>query len=276
MNIRQLFSAEDRTAIEKYCEARAKPIFLGDNTSLARVLGSLKMYVDTHDESLAPHLLMDGFWEMWVTQAVVNHVKPGMRCLDLGANFGYYTLLLASLVGSKGAVYGYEPLPRLANLLRASIAVNGFGWAKAVERAAAGYSEQGVNLYYDEKCLGSGSLRKFLDADSRSFVVTENLDEAFPDEIFDFVKIDVQGCEFEVLEGMKEIIKRSPKIAIALEFTPSGYESPQDEIVMVLEHHALTLRTIGTDGVVRPISIEEACQAETGDHRMLWLTRESP
>lgn len=275
MNIRQLFSAEDRAAIEKYCEARAKPIFLGDWTSLARVLGAIKMYVSTLDQSLVPHLLMDGFWEMWVTQAVVSYVKPGMRCLDIGANFGYYTLLLAELVGSKGSVVGYEPQALCANLLQASISVNGYSWAR-VRESAVGIPPGTVKeatLHCQKEFFGSASLSPFKGADEWKVVQVCVLDLEFPDGVFDFVKIDVQGLEFEVLDGMRAIIQRSPNIAIALEFTPKEYESPEDTLSLRLASHALTLRTIGTDGVIRPISIEDACRADTGDHRMLWLTR---
>jgi len=90
----------------------------------------------------------------------------------------------------------------------------------------------------------------------------------------DFVKIDVQGHELQVLDGMKEMIERSPKIAIAMEFSPSEHESPMAALETI-RALGLRIQTIGTDGQVRPIALEEAAKADTGDHRMLWLTREA-
>jgi hypothetical protein len=73
-------------------------IYLGDYTALTRTIYGHKMYVDTRDVSLAPHLLLDGYWEQWITNIFRELVKPGMTVVDVGANFGYYSVLAASLV----------------------------------------------------------------------------------------------------------------------------------------------------------------------------------
>jgi hypothetical protein len=43
------------------------------------------MYVDSQDFGLSPHLMLDGYWEMWVTEALVSLVRPGMVVADIGA-----------------------------------------------------------------------------------------------------------------------------------------------------------------------------------------------
>jgi len=60
----------------------------------------------------------DGFWESWVTVAVARHLQAGMCCVDVGANYGYYTLLMASFVGPEGRIIACEPIPSLANAYR--------------------------------------------------------------------------------------------------------------------------------------------------------------
>src|SRR5271165_2925357 len=73
-----------------------KSIYLGDHLALAQVLDRFKMYVDTRDIGIAPHLLMGGHWEMWITKLFCDLLQPGMTVVDVGANFGYYTLLAAA------------------------------------------------------------------------------------------------------------------------------------------------------------------------------------
>jgi FkbM family methyltransferase len=271
MNLRDLFQNLDRSAIEKWCRAQTQQAYLGDNTALARVLGKFLMYVDTRDLSLTPHLLMNGYWEMWVTQAIVDYVKPGMRCIDVGANVGYYTLLLADLVGGDGSlVTAYEPQLDACALMGRSGCVNGFPFTKLRQQAASD-SVHSAKLYTHHQLSGSASLQAFRGGKETESIETVSLDSLKPDPV-DFMKIDVQGHELGVLRGMPDLIARSPKIAIAMEFSPSEHPDPAAALVEI-QAMGLKIQTIGTDGVVRPVTLEDAAQADTGDHRMLWLTR---
>ncbi len=71
--------------------ALCESAYLGDETALCRVLGRYKMFVDTSDNSLSPHLMLDGYWEMWLTEALARAIRPGMTVVDVGANLGYFT-----------------------------------------------------------------------------------------------------------------------------------------------------------------------------------------
>ena len=113
--------AQNEAAIRGLC----RNAYLGDHTSLCRVLGRYKMFVDTRDIGIASHLLLDGFWEMWVTEEMLRHVRQGMTVLDIGANLGYFSLLLADLTGPRGRVIAFEPNPLMSSLARRSIEVNG-------------------------------------------------------------------------------------------------------------------------------------------------------
>ncbi len=261
--------------MEVWCRSRTQQAYLGKHIALARVLGDLLMYVDTRDLSLTPHLLMNGFWEMWVTQAICNYVKPGMRSADVGANCGYYTLLLAELVGQKGFVCGIEPQAELCALLRRSIEVSGFGRQAQVESVAVADLPIGIaTLYTYESHLGSASVRPGKHAHHEvSSVGCARMDDlGFDVQGLDFVKIDVQGSELEVLRGMKRTLEKSKKIAIAMEFTPSDHEDP-GAALSEIESLGLRLGTVGTDGLVRAVSATNAVKPDTGDHRMLWLQK---
>ncbi|WP_233247757.1 FkbM family methyltransferase [Caulobacter endophyticus] len=102
---------------------RCASAFLGRGVSVCRVLGRYKLFVDGLDYGLGPHLLLDGYWEMWTTEAIARAVKPGMTVVDVGANLGYFTLLMADLVGAGGRVHAFEPNPQIATLLARSVSM---------------------------------------------------------------------------------------------------------------------------------------------------------
>ena len=105
--------------LEAVSREHSRALYLGDQMVLCRVLGKYLMYADSQETGITPHLAMDGYWESWITLALARTVRPGWHCLDVGANHGYYTLVLADGAGPEGRVSPIEPTPRLAELLRA-------------------------------------------------------------------------------------------------------------------------------------------------------------
>src|SRR5512146_2252328 len=121
------FVLADRATLETAARQAAQAVPLGDGALLCRVLGKYLMFVDPHDLGVTPRLCLDGFWESWVTTAVARALVPEGFVVDVGANHGYYTMLLADGVGRRGRVLAIEPNPSLAALLELSVEVNGFG-----------------------------------------------------------------------------------------------------------------------------------------------------
>src|SRR5207245_9955667 len=77
-----------RYHLENRCRALANPVYLGDQTALCRILGFYKLYVDTADTGFGSHVLLEGYWEIWLTIFFARHLQPGMTVIDVGANFG--------------------------------------------------------------------------------------------------------------------------------------------------------------------------------------------
>ena len=71
---------------------------------LCRVLGKYLMYADSQETGITPHLALHGYWESWITLALARTLRPGWHCLDVGANHGYYTLVMADGAGPDGRV----------------------------------------------------------------------------------------------------------------------------------------------------------------------------
>ncbi len=118
-------SALPRCAAEGRIRNLCHTVYLGDNEILARCLGRYKMYLDGRDAGFAPHIMLDGFWEFWTTQFMVQTARPGMTILDVGANFGDYSVLLADLIENTGRLIAVEPNPHVADKLRRTLSVNG-------------------------------------------------------------------------------------------------------------------------------------------------------
>src|SRR6187402_1960175 len=107
----------DRAALEDAARRGAQAVNMANGALLCRVLTKYLMFVDPDDLGVTPRLCLDGFWESWVTAAIARALRPGAFCVDVGANHGYYTLLMADAAGPHGRVLALEPNPTLAGLL---------------------------------------------------------------------------------------------------------------------------------------------------------------
>ena len=126
LDVRELFSLGPRARWENACRRLAFNARLSGDDVLCRVLGRYTFVVAASDVGLAPHLIAYGFWEIWVTRLIASRVREGMTCLDVGANVGYYSVLMADLVGQTGQVIAVEPIPTTFRLLSRNLAHNGF------------------------------------------------------------------------------------------------------------------------------------------------------
>ena len=269
MKIRDLL-VNQREAVENFCEQKAQYAYLGDGVGLCRVLGKYMMYVKAADTSVAPHLIMNGYWESWITQALLR-LKPGTTCVDIGANHGYFTLVLADLCGGK--VFAFEPQAELIRLISMSADVSGFRDKVITLQSAVGAACGWVKLVSvkgEPNNLGAVWCEKLdLAADqyvevppSGALVVT--LDDAIQEEI-GFIKMDAEGFEPQIWKGMQRHLESRP--AILMEFTPGRYEDASgflDEI-----EKCYTLREVSDSGSIVPMSREKALGAS--GFVMLWL-----
>jgi FkbM family methyltransferase len=172
--------------------------------------------------------MLDGYWEMWVTEAIAQLVHPGMVVADIGANLGYFTLLLADLVGPEGRVHAFEPNPRMTERLARSLDVNGFLARTAIHNVALGAADgekmvfvvppsEPKNAYLrpcPDETAGDG------DGD---IVETRRLDSRGDWAAIDFAKIDVEGAEELVWAGAAGLLEAERLRTVILEFTPGRY-----------------------------------------------------
>jgi FkbM family methyltransferase len=245
--------------------------YLGDGVAVCRVLGRYRMFVDTSDIGLSTLLLLDGFWEMWVTEAIFQLVQPGMTVIDVGANLGYYTMLTADLVGETGRTIAVEPNPHLATLLRRSVSINGYADRTTVHQCALGERDGNAGLIVPPGEPKNAYLAPAGTAGGVN-VPVRRLDEIEGALDADFIKIDVEGAEEMVWRGMAGILAQDRPLTIVLEFTPGRYADAArflDEILSagfdlnIVDHYA---------GVI-PISRADVLTGPPTEDQMLVLVR---
>ena len=150
-----------------------------------------------------------------------KYVKKGDNVLDVGANIGYFTLMLAKLVGPTGKVFAFEPDPRNISLLKKNIETNGYQNVVVVPKAVSNVNEK-CTLFTSQSTFGQNRIYEPKKTKNQEYVPIESetifLDNFFMNnekiENISFVKIDVEGAEKYVLEGMKNILSLNKNIKI--------------------------------------------------------------
>jgi FkbM family methyltransferase len=144
--------------------------------------------------------------------------------IDIGANFGLYTAVSATIVKTHGRVYSFEANPHTFGLLRRTLYANRLAQRPNIVavNALIGESNSRGTLYYLPEYLGGATMTDLSQwgTDKRSVEIEQiAIDGFLPADLpVDLVKIDVEGHEPFVIRGMQETIRRSPNIRLFIEF----------------------------------------------------------
>jgi FkbM family methyltransferase len=270
MDIQELLNRESRTNIETWCRRNAQAVYVGNDTVLCRVLGKYPMYVQASDRSVSARLMLDGYWEMWVTTAIARYLKPGMTCLDVGAHVGYYTVMMADLVGERGRVVAFEPYAPSYRHLCSNVMVNGGSDIEMLNCAASAATGK-RNMYVDRTYTGNNTLDYCSDAQTEREGLLETVEcSTIDDKVdvsVDFVKIDAEKHERHVWRGMQRLIERNSNVQIAMEYTRAA--DPEGELLREILEARFVAHDIQGDGTLRAVTIDAL---RTGPAlRMLWF-----
>jgi FkbM family methyltransferase len=186
--------------------------------------------------------------ERYVVTKLLKIIKPGDICWDIGANIGFYTCLLASQVEEAGAVVAFEPAIRTCSYLHQNVSLNQFKNVTVVNKGLGDKTEQ-RHLYYSEASLTEGTASlKYAEGRIASERVTldtiDNLIRELP--VPNFIKIDVEGYQLEVLRGGEQCLKTyAPLLMAELKDVGDTNRDDFNEIEQYIASLGYTLYEIG-------------------------------
>lgn len=267
----QLFQSGDYRDWESACRRLAVSVFVGEDTVLCRTLARFKMYVSTKDVGLAPHLITDGCWELWTTKVMADTVRPGDVCLDVGANIGYYTVLMADIAGPTGKVIAAEPMPGTRAYLKRNVDINGYYGNTEIVAAAFGAEPGEVTVYMPPGEPKNAIILDYCPDPTWEKVTASvvRIDDLGLDRI-DFIKIDVEGAEMNVWRGMQATVEQHQGLKIIMEVNCLRY--PQEALAFlesIAAHYPM--RAINYKGEHHPITLTEVMASS--EDVMLYLDR---
>ena len=186
-------------------------------TDHAEVFGN-KLFLNK--KGLALSISHYGTYEKLEAKIMEEKIKVGNITVDVGANIGLHTLNMARIVGNTGRVFAFEPDPSNFEILEKNVKINNYQNI-ILEQKAVGDKHGRTTLYQSDN---PGNHRLFpLTKQAKGQIQVEltSLDKYFTDSNLankiNFIKIDVEGFEFSVLKGMKNILKNNKKIKILFE-----------------------------------------------------------
>ncbi|MEP7305029.1 MAG: FkbM family methyltransferase [Acidobacteriota bacterium] len=218
-------------------------------------LGRLFFQCDLRDHIMR-EVCFAGCYEPQETALLKLLLRPGMTVVDVGANWGYFSLAAAHLVGSRGRVVSVEADPRACRTLRANVARNGLDAVVNVLEMAASDRRSALHLReYAPGASASGnygltSTTTVVDGGRQFEVPARQLDEALDEsgiDRVDVLKMDIEGAEALALRGLERRLSDGRIGAIVLEVHPQhllDQGSSVDDVVGRLRFHGYHLWTI--------------------------------
>lgn len=157
------------------------------------------------------------YHEYDLSNVLLSQICPGMTFVDVGAHFGYFTLLASKLVSTTGHVHSFEPSKGTYEILQK----NTSGKTNITINNLAVWSSNTILEFneYDEKSSAFNSFTKprtdHNEVVTKSKIQAVSLDTYFKNNLPDFIKIDAESAELEVLKGMEKIINiKHPTISV--------------------------------------------------------------
>lgn len=197
-----------------------------------------ELYVPPEDRSpIVVSLFLHGEYEPEETRAIQGLLRDGDVAVDVGANVGYMTGVMATAVGPTGAVHSFEPERGHFAALEGNVERNHLTQV-ACRRKALSTTARTVSLYLDRENPGDHTLVPIPGRDSVSvetLAFDDYWDQVSEHRRIRLVKIDVQGHEPSVLEGMQRTLDAGLIDAILVEVWPHRLEEAGSSVSTLLD-----------------------------------------
>jgi FkbM family methyltransferase len=192
---------------------------------MAEEAGGYPFHCDLRD-TISREVCFTGCYEPQESALVRSILRPGMSFVDVGANWGYFTLLAASLVETNGRVLSLEPDPRLFSILKENVTRGCLDQVTPLQVAAAhetgilslaGYTEAGGNFGISRITVSSDEQEGVFQVQSDSL---DHLLELHGMLSVDLMKMDIEGGEVFAIPGLDKSLTSRKIKRLLLELHP--------------------------------------------------------
>lgn len=185
----------------------------------------VRLYVDPLSHG-GHEITVSGMYEGETFRVLMQELKANDVALDIGANEGIFTAVMAQRVGSGGMVIAIEPQSKLRDIIEINLRINGAARYRVYSRAFGGAEDASTELnVFPALNSGASSLvRRYRFSATREtvrFVSPETLLKEAGVSHFDFVKVDVEGFEHRVVEALLPLIRRGGVRKLLLDYHAS-------------------------------------------------------
>lgn len=228
-------------------------------------------------ETIGHSLLQYGVYDLAVSEALWRLTNLGETCLDVGANVGYLTSLLAVRAGPTGKVFAFEPHPRLFDQLESNMMC---GWTKQMEhrvavvslqRLAIGARNQEMELVEPNGFVNNEGLATLVAPTAdlhavRHRVLVRTLDTLFSDAPrLGILKVDVEGAEPSVFQGAARLLEKQQIRDIVFE----DFRPFPSECARILTGYGFAIRRLGKS-LLGPVLLEPSDRARVRKYCLPW------
>jgi FkbM family methyltransferase len=171
-----------------------------------------RFFVDDPHDSIQAHHVIGEFYELEELELLKRHVGEGARILDVGANIGNHIVYFERVMKASRVV-PIELQERVISVLRLNAALNGLVRTD-LSRLGIGFgaSDHGARIVVPQAFNVAGAQ---FQADATGSYAIRRGDDVLAGEDFDLIKIDVEGMECDVIDGLDATIRRSrPKMFV--------------------------------------------------------------
>jgi FkbM family methyltransferase len=201
------------------------------------------LQVNPH-ETIGRSLTTSGIYDLAVSEALWRLTEAGDWCMDIGANIGYMTSLLAAKAQARGKVFSFEPHPVIFGRFQTNLKnmVNDHFAPIQPNQMAVGTEDGKTNLVEPDEFGINEGVAKLSDkqpSEKKSHpIVISRLDTLFSGkEQFGVIKVDVEGWEIAVFRGAEQLLAKHRIRDIVFE----DFEAFPSESVKFLQNHGYTI-----------------------------------
>lgn len=230
-----------------------------ENYFLCKTMNSFYICADKNDFGYTPHAKSDGFWEPWITYWMLSNVSKKSLVADIGANHGYYSLLLAA---NECEVHSFEPQKHLADLITESSKINNFDIKIFNSAVSDSTGEEELIVPIHHGMNATITTPGYMpDGFIKEKVSTIRIDE-LPYR-YDFIKIDAEGGERKIWNGMKNYIANNPQTLYLVEWRYDRYEDAEDFAKEIFDEFNVTY--VDFSGIENALTISDMLSVKHED-----------